>query len=148
VKVTDEDLETNAKDIISAANKYGVPNLKLAAEACLVKSAKISIENMMDLLLDADAMNCALLKEAVMDFIIQNKADVISKVSFKDVPGEIVTDVLVAVTRGEKSGTDGACDKDQLCTMGITDLRRKVHEKGLEIDGSREALIAALNRNT
>ena len=29
-------------------------------------------------------------------------------------------------------------------TMRISDLRRKVHEKGLEVDGSREAMIAAL----
>ena len=28
--------------------------------------------------------------------------------------------------------------------MRISDLRRKVHEKGLEVDGSREAMIAAL----
>mmetsp|Transcript_10867 Transcript_10867/g.26829 ORF Transcript_10867/g.26829 Transcript_10867/m.26829 type:complete len:411 (-) Transcript_10867:412-1644(-) len=146
-EIDGDDLEANARDIIDAADKYGVFNLKLKAEACLVKTTAISVENVMDLLLYADSKNCALLKEAVMDFIVQNEVDVINKVSFKDIPGETVKDVLAAMARGKnKSGENSTCE-DHLCTMRITELRKRVHKKGLEVDGSRDMLIAALKES-
>ena len=66
--VPEEIIEADAKDIIDAADKYSIVNLKLEAEAAYVESTDISVENAMDNLLYADARNCALLKEAVMNF--------------------------------------------------------------------------------
>ena len=57
----------------------------------------ITMDNMMDNLLYSDSKNLALLKEAVMDYIVANKTTIIGKVSFSNVPGDIVTDVLTAV---------------------------------------------------
>jgi len=147
-EVPNDDMKDNAKEIINATDKYGVFNLKLEAEACLVKSTTIDVENMMDLLLYADSKNCALLKEAVMDFAVANEIDIIKKVSFKDAPGEMIKDVLAAVARKRmnKKG-DAASNEDEFFTMRITELRRKVHEKGLEVDGSREMLIASLKES-
>jgi len=139
------DLKANAKEIIDAADKYGVSSLKLEAEASLVNATIISVENMMDHLLYADSKNCAHLKEAVMDFIVENKVNILQKVSFKDVPGTMISDVLAAMARGEKKpGNDKGSDEDQLSIMRISDLRERVHQKGLDVDGSRETLIAAL----
>lgn len=84
-------MENNARALIKAADKYAVSTLKLETEACFVKSTTISVENMMECLLYADGIKCALLKEAVKDFIVENKDGIISKVSFKDVPGTMVT---------------------------------------------------------
>ncbi|KAL9189421.1 hypothetical protein ACHAXT_009096 [Thalassiosira profunda] len=148
-QVPEEDMKAHARDIIDAADKYGVSHLKLTAEASFVDSTTIDVGNVMDLLLYADAKNLALLKEAVMDFIAENKVEVLEKVSFKDLPGgpTMFSDLLTAVARGEKKGS-GANEEedggDQFGTMRISDLRRKAHEKGLGIDGSRETLIAAL----
>ena len=72
-KLSKEDLEANAKDIIDACDKYGVVHLKLEAEACYVRT-EITMENMMDNLLYADSKNLALLKEAVMDYIVANRS--------------------------------------------------------------------------
>ena len=143
-KVSDDDMKSNARDIINAADKYGVSNLKLEAEASLVHSTTFSMENAMDHLLYAEAKNCALLKETVLDFMVENKVEVLQKLSFKDAPGTLINDVFAAVARGEKKSGNDASNDDQLCTMRISDLRRKVHEKGLDVDGSREMLIAAL----
>jgi hypothetical protein len=33
---------------------------------------------------------------------------------------------------------------NDLNTMRVSELRRKLHEKGLDVDGSREAMIEAL----
>ena len=95
-KVADDNMKSHAKEIIDAADKYGVVDLKLSAEACLVKTTTFSVENLMDHLLYADSKNCALLKEAAMDFMLENRDEVLEKVSFDDAPGAFVRDVLVA----------------------------------------------------
>jgi hypothetical protein len=65
---------THAKEIIDAADKYGVVNLKLEAEACFVEGTTFTIENVMEHLFYAESENCALLKEVTMDFIVLIKA--------------------------------------------------------------------------
>jgi hypothetical protein len=143
-KVADDDMKSHAKGIIDAADKYGVVDLKLAAEACLVKRTAFSVENLLDHLLYADSKNCALLKEAAMDFMVENRGEVMNKISFKDAPGALVTDVLAAMERGGRTaGTDGE-NKTDFNAMRINELRWKAHENGLNVDGSREMLIAAL----
>jgi hypothetical protein len=145
-KISKEDMETNAKDIINAANRYGVTTLKLEAEACLVEGTMFSLENVMEHLIYADSMNCALLKEAAMDYIVKNKTEILKKmVSFDDVPSNLMRDLLAAVTRGEREeGGVGGEHENLFTTMRISELRQKAHEKGLDVDGSREMLIAAL----
>jgi hypothetical protein len=147
-KVDDEDLKANAKDIIDAADKYGVVGLKLQAEASFVTSMTITIDNVMDNLLYADARNCALLKEAAMDFIADNKSEAIAKLSFDDVPGHLMKDLLTSVARGEKEGLDASTDPNDFNTMRVSTLRKMLHDKGLDVDGSRETMIATLKENS
>ena len=112
---------------------------------------ELTVENVIDNLLYADAMNCALLKETVMDFIVKNKEEVMETVSFQDVPGNVCKDLLAAVTRcydDDDEKDKGKEDADNFATMRIGELRKKVQEKGLEIDGSRDALIAALKEHS
>jgi len=144
-KLSEEDLKDNAKDIINACDKYGVVHLKLEAEACYVKSNEITIDNMMDNLLYADSKNLALLKEAVMDYILANKGDIMGKVSFDNVPGGMVSDVLAAVARGEQSGDGDSKDYNK---MRVGKLRKMLDEKGLDADGSREAMIVLLKEKS
>ena len=42
-KISDDDMKTIAKDIINAADRYGVTTLKLEAEACLVEGTMFSL---------------------------------------------------------------------------------------------------------
>ena len=142
-KISDEDLKSNARDIIDAADKYGVVGLKLEAEASLVTSTTITIENMLDNLLYATSKNCALLQEAVLDFALENSDEVSEKVSLDDVPGSVVADLFAAVSRNKNKVRGG----DSLSTMRVSELRKKLHEKGLDIDGSRKAMIATLKEH-
>jgi hypothetical protein len=145
-KVADADMKSHAKEIIDAADKYGVVDLKLEAEASLVRATTFNMENLLDLLLFADSKNCALLKEAAMDYMVDNKGEVRKKISFNDSPGALISDVLAAFERGETmGGTEGG---NELSVMRISELRWKAHESGLDVDGSREMLIAALEENS
>ncbi len=146
--VPDGELETHAKDIINAADKYSIVNLKLTAEAVYVKSTDITMDNAMENLFYADAKNCALLKEAVMNFLAANHYEAAEKISFTDFPAHVVKDLLIAFGRNSnsKKDTDGAAD--ELTTLSVSALRRKLAEKGLPVDGSREAMIESIKNNT
>jgi hypothetical protein len=103
----------------------------------------------MEQLLYADSMNCALLKEAAMDYLIENSAAVMDNISFNDVlTPTLFRDVFAAVSRREKKlGVSGGVDgdnKSRFNYMRISELCRESHEKGLNVDGSREMLITAL----
>ena len=117
-------------------------------EASYVKTTPIGIDNMMDNLLYADSKNCALLKEAVIDFVVENGNNILGKVSFDNVPGGIVTDILTAITREKNKGANmDSIYEYRFNTMRVSELRTKLDEKGLDVDGSREAMIATLQES-
>jgi hypothetical protein len=144
-KVSDDDMKSHAKEIVNAADKFGVVNLKLEAEAFFVEATTFTIQNVMEHLLYADSKNLALLKEAAMDYMMENRDEVLEKISFTDVPGTLVRDVLAATARGEvrNVGTNVHVD-NQYNALRISELRKMAHDKDLTVDGSREMLIAAL----
>lgn len=137
--IFDDVTKPRSREIIDAADKYGIVTLKLEAEAVLVEATIFTMENVMELMQYAESKNCSLLKEAALDYIALNKVEAIEKLSFNDAPGTIAKDILVAVSRGEMNG-------DELTTMRISELRRMAHSKRLNVDGSREVLIAALKK--
>jgi len=103
----------------------------------------------MDILLYADSKNLALLKEAVMDYIVANKLSIMGKVSFDNVPGGLIMDVLAAMARGEEQTGDDADDESvKYIRMRVGTLRNMLDEKGLDVDGSREAMIALLKEES
>src|SRR6056300_1581611 len=116
--VSEEDLKVHAKDIIDAADKYSIVNLKLEAEAAHVKATEITMDNVMDNLLYADAKNCPLLKEAVMNFLAENSSDASEKISFNNVPGHLMKDLLVAFSTNCKK--DGSASTDELTTLSVS----------------------------
>ena len=137
---------TRMYTIIEAANKYGVTNLKLEAEVKYVSLIEktISIENFMEYLLNADAINLAYLKEVVMDFIVENKNIIMKKNVLANAPGGLINDILAAVSRSEAKAGVVVVDEAELGNLSIKDLRQRAYANGLCVDGSREALIAAI----
>ena len=145
-KISDKELKSNAKKIIDATDRYGVVNLKLEAEAAFVTSETFTFENAIDNLLYADARNCALLKEAVMDFISENRKEATEKLTFNNVPGHVIPDLLTAVNRDDSKGSTST-DANDFSMMRVSTLRKMLHKKGLDVDGSRETMIATLKDN-
>ena len=132
---------SRTKEIIEVADKYGIISLKLEAEAMYVSSLKLTLENVMEHFMFAEAKNCAYLKENVLDFIVDNKAEIMKlKILSSPTGGPSSSDILVAVAMSETKSKD----ENELSTLRISELRRKAHEKNMDVDGSREALISAL----
>ena len=142
--IPEEELKARAEDIIDAADKYSIVNLKLAAEAAYVESTDISLNNAMDILLYADSKNLALLKEAIMNFLAENHFDAAERLSFTDCPGHLMKDLLIAFGKSKKKEDGNRTNVDELTTLSVSALRRKLHKMGLKVDGSREAMIESI----
>ncbi|KAL7425550.1 hypothetical protein ACHAXM_000077 [Skeletonema potamos] len=84
-----------------------------------------------------------------MNFLAENSTDAAEKISFScdDVPAHFMKDLLVAFNRNNKKDAKGA-SVDDLTTLCVSDLRRKLYEMGLDVDGSREAMIASIRNNS
>ncbi|KAL7524049.1 hypothetical protein ACHAWF_004039 [Thalassiosira exigua] len=137
------DLKAHCKDLIDIADRYGVVHLKLLAEAYYVTSSPIQVDTMREQLLFANSKKCALLKEAVMDFIVENGAEVLENVSLKGARDPtLFADLLATVSRGKK--TDAG---DRFSMMRVNELRVELNKRGLDVDGTRESMIAALTNS-
>lgn len=84
-----------------------------------------------------------------MDYILANKNIIIGKVSFDNVPSTMMTDLLTAVTRVDQNDEE-VSDSESIKynKMRVCDLRKKLDVRGLEVDGSREAMISLLKENS
>ncbi|EJK59711.1 hypothetical protein THAOC_20036 [Thalassiosira oceanica] len=67
-KISEENLRQNAKEIIEAADRFGVVNLKLEAEACYVDTVELTLDNIIGVVTYADSKNLALLKDDAWTF--------------------------------------------------------------------------------
>ncbi|KAL7545088.1 hypothetical protein ACHAWF_008449 [Thalassiosira exigua] len=63
-------------------------------------------------------------------------------------PGGMFAELLTAVTRGKKQVSGSDCDGVKLSMMRVSDLRKKLDEKGLDVDGSRESMIETLKEHS
>jgi len=97
----DKVFSERSKDIIEAVDSFGIGNLKVEAEGWYVKSIAIKLDNFEEKFYFADTKKCALLKEKVMDFLLQNETDALDKLSKGDVPQSesMCADFLAALER-------------------------------------------------
>ena len=84
-----------------------------------------------------------------MDYIVANKNIIIGTVSFDNDPSSLITDVLTAVARVDQNEEDvGDIESIKYNKMRVSELRKRLDDKGLEVDGSREAMISLLKENS
>lgn len=140
----DEDfMVEHAKEIIDAADKYSVVGLKLEAEAILVSSHSINTSNVVEYILFADAHNCALLKEYAMSYFVSRSEDIMRSKSFSDLAlsNDLMRELWSATGRG---GVAATSDGNDLRRVPVFKLLQMLAEKGLDVDGSKEMLVARL----
>ncbi|KAL7528711.1 hypothetical protein ACHAWF_002673 [Thalassiosira exigua] len=133
-----------SKDLIGAADKFGLSNLKVEAEAWYVKHLDLTVDTVIDNLVYADAKNCFLLKEEAMDFILKNGKEVLASKSFENMPeSRGVTREIISVAMMQLRGDDKK-EVGELESLSINELRTRLHYRGKDFDGSRKRLISQL----
>ena len=140
-------IKREARSIIRVADRFGCTGLKLAAEAEL-SAVGITTENAAELVLFADATNCAMLKEAAMDYFVTNAQDVMASEGFSQVKESpaVMAELMAAMASGSKkrpASSDADAGRD-FKRMRVATLRQKLGDKGLDVDGSKEMLVSRL----
>ena len=141
-------LRKDARAIVRAADRFGCTGLNLAAEAELAMDG-ITKENAAELILFADGTNCAMLKEAAMEYFVANAQDVMASDGYREVTesNKIMAEMMAAMAAGNKkrpaesSDSDGGRDYKR---MRVATLRQKLDVKSLDVDGSKEMLVSRL----
>lgn len=136
--IKETDLRGKEKDVVDAADRYGVVSLKLEAEACYVRSNTVTTDNFLDNLQYANSKNLALLKERVMDFALKNREQVNEKVSRGCLAQEEVNQVMALMREHEATNGMG------YGSMRVNELRYRMAGRGLAADGSRTTMIKDL----
>ena len=136
----------HAKDLLEASDKYGLTNLKIEAEAWYVKLLKFSVGDVVETVAYAEKMNCFLLKEAAIDFIVANAKAVLASGTRMNIPESNVftRDILCSVATMNKQGQHNNNERNDLDELSINDLRARLASSGEDVDGPKETLIARL----
>lgn len=135
----------HAKDLLEASDKYGLTNPKIEAEAWYVKLLKFSVGDVVETVAYAEKMNCFLLKEAAIDFIVANAKAVLASGTRMNIPESNVftRDNLCSVATMNKQGQHNN-ERNDLDELSINDLRARLASSGEDVDGPKETLIALL----
>ena len=113
----------SCKDLIKAADKYGLSNLKIESEGWYVNYLKFAADNAVEILIYAAGMNCFLLKEAAVNFIVANANKVLATLGIKH--------------------TDKGKDLSQL---SINELQANLDLVEKDFDGSKQMLVGRLKK--
>ena len=149
--ISSAEWKDHGKDLIDASDRYGLTNLKIEAESWYVKLIKFSVDDVVEAVAYADRMNCSLLKEAAVNFVVANLDGVLSSGTLENIPEtkNIIREIVFSATtlnkKGQKRKHEG---NDYLDQLSINDLRAKLASNGKDVDGSREVLIARLKDAT
>lgn len=129
-------LEEMGKEIIDAANRYELVNLKLAVETALVCQRVLDKENVADYIIFADARSCALLKEYAVSFFLLHAREILKSEHSKRLreSGEVLSEIMMLVT-----------DPDEEDSLTVNELRKELGKRKLDVDGSKKTLFLRLN---
>eukprot|EP00584_Thalassiosira_punctigera_P027917 CAMPEP_0172576824 /NCGR_PEP_ID=MMETSP1067-20121228/137919_1 /TAXON_ID=265564 ORGANISM="Thalassiosira punctigera, Strain Tpunct2005C2" /NCGR_SAMPLE_ID=MMETSP1067 /ASSEMBLY_ACC=CAM_ASM_000444 /LENGTH=1016 /DNA_ID=CAMNT_0013369499 /DNA_START=288 /DNA_END=3335 /DNA_ORIENTATION=- len=122
-------LRRHSREIIDAAHQFGLGSLKVHAES----AGTITLDNFLEHLRFAESRNLALLNEKVADFLVENRED--------------VRKMLLSTSTLLTDNISSIASKSSSKSPNIDTLRRKLDQKGLGVDGTREMLISALENN-
>ena len=139
----EKDVLRIGKEIIDAADRFDVVGLKLAVEAHLVACCVIDESNVVDYLLFAHSKTCPLLKEYAISYFVRRANDIINSKSMKKLEStELLPELMAAVVKNSDSiARVGGTGFEK---MTVDELRKKLDEDGLDVDGSREMLVARI----
>ena len=135
----DDDL---LKEIIHAADYFGIEDLKMMAETILVAGRAVDMSNVVDWLLLADTKTCPLLKEYAMSYIIARPRDVLKSEPYAMLSSDLKDEIILFMHQKLAPSGDGG-----IRSLTVDELRRKLGEKRLDVHGSKETLMSRLEES-
>ena len=132
------------RELIEAANRYGVVGLKLAVETALVETNIITMDNVVDWIVFADAKTCPLLKEHATNYFSVMAKDIIKSETWKKLKES--PDLMEEMIFAMSNTPENDCF-DQTSKMSVDELRKELNEMGLDVDGSKEMLVSRLDES-
>lgn len=132
---TRDEIDMYGEELIDAANKFKLTDMKLAVENDLVRECILDKTNVADYILFADAQSCALLKEYAISFLALHSKEILKSEHSKRLreSAELLAEIIVLT------------NEDDGDAMTVTDLRKELGECGLDVDGSKEMLLSRLS---
>ena len=136
--------------LLLAANKYGCDALKQQCEVELCRG--LTVENASARLVLSDQAEADQLKEACVDFIKVNAAEVMQSSGWADVAaynsGSLALEVMAAMagigqSNGKKRSADAA-ELDPVDAMKVPELRAALSERSLDTSGLKAQLVERL----
>mmetsp|Transcript_7734 Transcript_7734/g.11120 ORF Transcript_7734/g.11120 Transcript_7734/m.11120 type:complete len:225 (+) Transcript_7734:582-1256(+) len=131
--------------ILEVANRFGCFRLKTLAANEIINRG-VTTDNAAGMLLFADAQSCALLREKAIEVFVGNPKSVMASPGWSKIADslDLTKDLmqLLVDSTGDCKGTN--CE-GPFTNLGVADLRKKLHEKDLDVDGTRKMLVCRLN---
>ena len=139
-----EQLSQNAYNLLKVADRFGCVGLKFLAESELIRSGMTTI-NVAEMLLFANAYSCALMKESARAKIAGCPSEVVASHAWPKVKesNPLLAEIVEAFV-AKKPARNRTNDIE---TMDVSTIRRKLEEIGDDIDGTREMLAKRLKKN-
>ena len=130
----DNDIIAFGKELIDAANRFELVELKLAIEKVLVCERILNKANVADYILFADAQSCPLLKEYAISYFLLHAKEILNSGYSRCLreSGELLSEIIKLMA---DKGEDG---------MDVNELRVELSKRELDVDGSKEALMSRL----
>ena len=121
------------KELIDAANRFELVELKLAIERILVRERILDKTNVADYIVFADSKTCPLLKEYAISYFLLHAKEILNSdysASLRE-SGELLSEIMKIMAGQDEDETD----------MTVNELREELKELKLDIDGSKEVLL-------
>ena len=118
------------KELIDAANRFELVELKLAIERILVHDLIVDKTNVAEYIVFADAKSCPLLKEYAISFFLLHAKEILNSDNSKALreSGELLIEIMKIMA-----------DQDEYeSEMTVNELREELKKRKLDIDGSKE----------
>ena len=142
--VTIESARGHEKQLVEAANMFDMAALKVTAEAMLAEELLLKHDNVVDWLLWADSMTCALVKELAMSYAMSMVQDLLQSNCWdklresQALMSELIMEMSQTVNNDSRLITN---------RMTVNALRERAEEDGLDMDGSKQTLISILEES-
>ena len=126
------------KDLIDLSNRFEVTRLKMIVENKMVRERIMTKENVSDYILFADAHCCPLLKEYAVSYFFLYRREILESHHSKHLKesAELLSEIIML--------TEPENEDDYTECLNVNELRKKLGKRKLDVDGSKDALVARL----